>query len=98
MKRPPDIQINQFQLAILFDNEQKKEYKFMLDEGIYCGHCRGKAEKGIVVLEIHLTDLNDILVHGTCNVCNSKVSRIMEFGEDKEFYERATKFRKAIKK
>jgi hypothetical protein len=97
MSRPPEIQINQFQLAILLDDEQKQGYKFMLDEGVFCAHCGGIAQKGIVVEEIYLTNLNDIMVRGTCNVCNGKVCRIMEFGEDKAFYEKATDFRKAIR-
>ena len=28
MKRPPEIPINQFQLAILLDEERKQDYKF----------------------------------------------------------------------
>ena len=51
-----------------------------------------------MVKEIYLTNLNDIMVRGTCNICNGKVTRIMEFGDDKEFYKKANEFRKAIKK
>ena len=91
-----EIPINQFQLAILINDKQKHIYKFMLDEGVYCTSCGDMASKGIVVQEIYLTNLNDILVRGTCNVCNGKVARVIEFGEDKEFYEKATNFRKTI--
>jgi len=96
MSRPPEIPINQFQLAILLNDEQKVGYKFMLDMGVFCDHCGGRAENGIVVEEIFLTNLNDIMVRGTCKVCNGKVARIMEFGEDNTFYEKAMKFRKDI--
>jgi len=96
MKRPPEIRINQFQLAILLDDEQKQGYKFILEKGVFCAHCGGTALKGIVVEEIYLTHLNDIMVRGTCNVCNGKVCRIMEFGEDMAFYDKAMKFRKDI--
>ena len=96
-RRPPEISINRFQLAILLNEKQKQDYQFMLDEGVFCGHCGGVAQKGIVVTEIYLNSLNDIIVHGTCKVCNGKVSCTMEFGEDKAFYEKANDFRKAIR-
>ena len=49
MKRPPEIPINRFQLAILLNEKQKQDYQFMLDEGVFCGHCGGVAQKWIVV-------------------------------------------------
>jgi hypothetical protein len=97
MKRPPEIQINQFQLACLLDEEQMGFYKEVLADNVFCGHCGGVASKGIVVQEIFLTDLNDILVRGTCKVCNGKVARILEFGKDKAFYEKANDFRNSIR-
>lgn len=97
MKSSIKIPINQFQLAVLLNEEQKQIYKFMLDEGVLCSQCGDIAAKGIEVKEIYLTKLNDIMVCGTCNVCNVKVARIMEFGEDKAFYEKASDFRKTIK-
>ena len=96
MKRSPEIPINQFQLAILLDEERKQDYKYFLNEGVFCSHCGGVAKKGIVVTEIYLTSLNDIVVRGTCNVCNGIVAHTMEFGEDEAFYEEANDFRKAI--
>lgn len=96
MKRPPEIPINQFQLAILLNEEEKQVYKSILAEGVLCRHCGGIAQIGIVVQEIFLNDLNDILVRGYCKQCNGKVARILEFGENKEFYDKAMKFRKAI--
>ena len=96
MKRPIEIQINQVQLATLLDEKHKQDYKFLLEQGVICVHCDGIAKKGIVVEAIYLTHLNDIRVSGTCKVCNGKVGRIMEFGEDKTFYERANDFRKAL--
>ena len=96
MKRPPEIQINQFQLAILLDNSQKEFYNYVLADNVFCGHCGGVAGKGIIVDEIYLTSLNDVMVRGICRVCNGKVARCLEFGEDKAFYNRATDFRKSI--
>lgn len=96
MIRPPEIPINRFQLAILLNEQQKQDYQFMLDEGVFCSHCGGVAEKGIVVTEIFLNSLNDIFVCGTCKVCSGKVACTMEFGEDEAFYENANAFRKTI--
>lgn len=96
MNKPHEIQLNQFQLNILLNEEQKQDYTFLLEKGVYCKQCEGIADKGIVVEEVFLTNLNDIKVCGTCKVCSGKVARIMEFGEDRAFYEKADDFRKAI--
>ena len=96
MKRQPQIKINQFQLAILLNDKEKQNYRYLIEEGVFCIRCLDTAICGIVVEEIFLNDLNDIYVRGTCTICNGKVGRIMEFGEDKAFYERANIFRKAI--
>ena len=98
MKSTIEIPINQFQLAILLNEEQKVSYKFMLENGVFCVQCGSICEKGIEVEKIYLTNLNDVKVQGVCKVCNGKVVRIVEFGEDKAFYEKATNFRKSIKK
>jgi hypothetical protein len=96
MKQPPEIPINPFQLAILLNDEQKDFYSYVLAENVFCCNCGGSAIKGIEVKEIFLTNLNDVLVRGTCNECNGKVARIFEFGEDKAFYEKANRFRNSI--
>ena len=93
MGRPPEIQINRFQLALLLDNSQRGVYDEVLANNVFCSHCGGIAQKGIVAEDIYLTRLNDIMVRGTCKACNGKVARILEFGEDKTFYEKANNFR-----
>jgi hypothetical protein len=98
MKRLPEIQINPFQLALLLDDEQKSFYNSILVENVFCTQCKGIAIKGIVIEEIFLTDLNDIMVRGTCNVCESKVARNIEFGADNAFYKKALKFRNTVLK
>ena len=97
MKRPPEIKINQFQLAVLLNDEQKKFFDTVIADNVFCSQCGGTCTKGINISEIFLTDLNDIMVNGTCNTCKGKVARIMEFGEDKEFYDKAMDFRNSIK-
>ena len=96
MSRQKDIQINKFQLNILLNDEQKDGFNYLLNNGVFCSSCKGICTKGVEVTEIFLNTLNDIMVKGTCKVCNGKVTRIMEFGEDKAFFEKATEFRKAI--
>ena len=96
MNRPPEIVLNRFQLNVLLNEEEKDNYRFLLNYGVFCVHCEGICEEGVDVLEIKLTPLNDIMIHGICKVCKGKVTRIMEFGDDKAFYERAIKFRNAL--
>jgi len=95
MKRQKQIKINQFQLNVLLNDEQKEDFNYLLENGVYCSTCNGTA-KGVTVEEIHLNTLNDIMVHGICGKCKGKVTRIMEFGEDKIFFEKANNFRKSI--
>jgi len=68
----------------------------LLNEGVFCSPCGGVDQKGIVGTGIFLNSLNDIMVRGTCNVCNGIVVHTLDFGEDKAFYEEANDFRKAI--
>jgi hypothetical protein len=96
MSRLKEIQINPFQLKRLLNKEQWKDYNYLLEQGVFCSTCGGRAIKGIKVAEIYLTNLNDILVRGTCKVCGGKVARIMEFGEDKVFFEMANAFRASL--
>ncbi|MBP7506208.1 MAG: hypothetical protein KA807_00180 [Prolixibacteraceae bacterium] len=98
MNRQSEIQISWFQLVFLLDEERMHDYNYLLEKGVFCVHCRGVAEKGIVVEKIYLTSLNDIMVKGKCKVCNGNVARIMEFGEDEEFFSKANVFRKSIGK
>lgn len=97
MNKPQEIQLNQFQLSILLNDEQRQGYTFLLEKGVYCKQCGGIAPKGVIVEKVFLTNLNDLKVCGTCKACNGEVTRIMEFGEDRAFYEKADEFRKAIR-
>ncbi|MCF8303109.1 MAG: hypothetical protein K9I94_07525 [Bacteroidales bacterium] len=60
------------------------------------GRASGKWVQGFVntnIDEIFLNNLNDIHVKGTCKFCNGYVARTLEFGEDKDFYDKAVDFR-----
>ena len=41
----PEIKINKFQLSILLDRETKKEFDFLLNNGVYCSNCNGICPK-----------------------------------------------------
>lgn len=96
MKLPPEIRINQFQLAVLLNDEQKDLLDAVIAGNVFCAHCGGLCKSGITIEEVFLTDLNDIHVTGTCNTCKGKVARLIEFGEDQKFYNKAMDFRKSI--
>ncbi|HBG57527.1 hypothetical protein [Proteiniphilum sp. UBA1028] len=93
MKKPPEIKINKFQLAVLLDKVNKEFYHFVIANSVYCSNCNAIAVEGIEVDEVFLTDLNDIKVRGRCRVCNGEVARLFEFGKDREFYDKANKLR-----
>jgi hypothetical protein len=97
MNKIPDLKINRFQLNVLLTKDQKEGLNYILNHGVYCVTCRGSYNKGMEVIDTFLTSLNDIMVKGTCKVCQGKVTRIIEFGEDQDFFNKANNFRKSIK-
>ena len=66
------------------------------DTNVFCMTCSSVCEEGIKIDSIFLNELNDILVKGTCNKCGNNVARTLEFGENKEFNNKANKLRKSI--
>ena len=91
-----EIKLNQFQLNILLNQEEKEDYQYILNLGIYCVRCEEMCPKGVEVIDNILNSMNDILIKGRCKKCGKTVKRFIEFGEDREFYERAQAFRKSI--
>jgi|SRR5690554_5468324 Zn-finger nucleic acid-binding protein len=97
MKGLPEIPINLFQLAVLLDEVERHFYNVVIDSYVYCAQCRGVASEGVEVEKIFLNSVNDIRVEGRCRKCNGEVGRLFEFGEIKEFYEKACHFRESIR-
>lgn len=97
MKRQKDIIINQNQLTVLLSEEEMQSYSYLLEHGVFCTTCMDSCAKGVAVEEVHLDYHNDIKAVGTCRACGGKVARIMEFGEDQDFYKRANRFRESVK-
>ena len=96
MKELSEIQINQFQLAVLLDEEERHFYNVVVEGFIYCSQCRGFAGEGVEVESIYLDSLNDIRVEGRCRKCGGRVVRLFEFGGKKVFNEKARRFRQSI--
>ena len=93
----PEIQINKFQLGILLTGLDKKFFNCIIENNIYCSHCKNFAIKGILVDTIYLTKLNDVRVFGRCKICNYEVARLFVFGKEKIFGVKANKLRESIK-
>jgi hypothetical protein len=91
-----EIKLNSFQLNVLFGEQEKEDYQYILKYGIYCSKCEEICMRGVDINAHYLNSLNDILIKGTCKVCGNPVNRFIEFGDDKEFYERAMNFRRSI--
>lgn len=98
MTTSSNININRFQLSAILDEEQKEDFNYLLEFGVNCNGCGGNCSQGIEITEMFLDSRNDIMIRGNCKACNGKVARVMEFGEDKEFYKKANSFRKSIGK
>ena len=96
MERQKDIIISESQLDLLLNDSEKEGYNFLLKKGVHCTTCKEICSQGVEVLEIHLNPLNDIMIHGTCKACGGKVTRIMEFGEDRQFFKKANNFRELL--
>ncbi|WP_282124952.1 hypothetical protein [Marinifilum flexuosum] len=96
MSKFKEIKLNQFQLNVLLDEEEKAAYDYIVQEGTYCVHCKEMCTKGVDVKENFLNDMNDILIKGTCKICNGRVSRFIEYGEFDDFREKALRFRISI--
>lgn len=91
-----EIEINTFQLNILLDKTDKNGFDYLLNNGVYCSNCNSICSKVEKNYNICLTKLNDIKIEGKCAKCKTKVVRIMEFGENENFYKRAINLRKSI--
>ncbi len=98
MKRLKEIKLNEFQLNVLLSEEEKYGYRYLLQNGIYCNGCHDICNKGVELDSVKLDKLNDIVVEGSCNACGHQVVRVIEFGENPEFFEKAMNFRKSLQK
>ena len=96
MKDKEEITLNHFQLNVLLDEEREKIYNHLLENGVFCNTCKDNCPEGVQVEQLFLTKQNDIKIKGKCKKCQSDVTRILEFGLDREFYKMADDFRESI--
>lgn len=96
MKKLKEIKISRFQLNVLLNKEEKEGFGYLLKHGVYCTTCGGICSEGVLNYTVSLNWLNDIVIEGECAVCGQRVTRIMEFGEDKSFFEKAMDFRESL--
>jgi hypothetical protein len=94
MKERKTIKINDFQLIILLNKEEQKDFHIFQNNS-FCSTCM--EERPLTnVQEILLNDLNDIMVEGICPICGGKMARYMAFGDNQAFSDKADLFRKQI--
>lgn len=49
MNKQKNIQINPFQLNRLLDENEKEDFQFLLDHGVFCNQCELICENGVAV-------------------------------------------------
>jgi hypothetical protein len=96
MGKLKEMSLDLVQLNCLFNREEKDAYDFLLKNGVFCTRCNTICTEGVNVASVSLNWMNDIVVEGNCNVCGQSVTRIIEFGENQEFFIKAMEFRSSI--
>ena len=96
MGKLKELSLNSVQLSNLLSEEEKDTYEFLLQQGVYCTSCRSICKEGVEVTSVTLNWLNDVVVNGRCKVCEQKISCVMEFGENQNFFIKAMEFRSSV--
>ena len=95
--RLPEIPISLHEVKTLMGNNFHF-FESITSNNIFCANCTiDKKIVGMNIREIYLSNLNDVMAKGICKECGGRVARVMETGEDPDFYKRAMAFRKAKK-
>lgn len=88
-----EIPISLYDVRTLF-GKMFPFFEWMVKEKVICANCFDtKGMLGMDIQEVYLSDLNHIIVKGICKECGGKVSRVLETGEDPNFYKQAMIFR-----
>ncbi len=96
MKHLKKIQLDEFQLERLLNDEEKRTYRFIIDTNVFCTHCEDTCPEGVDIESVWLNRFNDIHTDGRCRFCGNGVTRIIEFGANESFYDKAMEFRKSL--
>lgn len=97
MKKLEDLKINIFKLNLLLDEDDNIDLEYLLEIGVYCSNCKGICSGIEKNYDIYLTPANDVRVEGKCIDCKNDVARILEFGDNKDFFDKAIELRKMLK-
>lgn len=89
-----EIEIGPFQLQVMFGPSWKEDLEIAVNS-IFCD-C-GAQTKRLVDYKSYLNDLNDVILKGLCNSCNTIAARYIETGERKGIEKIANKIRQLNK-
>ncbi len=93
MSNKREIEINGEDLKFIYGDGYEL-FKQKIIPNCNCGRCDSHYQSTIVNYKIFLNDLNDIILKGYCQKCNSPVNRYVETGEVEEYHDRIEKVRK----
>lgn len=86
-----EVEIDSFQLQIMFGPSYKEDIEIAVNS-IFC-NC-GAQSKKLVNYTSYLNNLNDVILKGSCNSCNTIAARYIETGERKGIEKIANRIRK----
>ncbi|MBD0777861.1 hypothetical protein HPE56_08650 [Maribacter sp. ANRC-HE7] len=89
-----EIEIGPFQLQLMFGPSWKEDIEIAVNS-IFCD-C-GAQTKKLVEYKSYLNDLNDVILKGLCNSCNTIAARYIETGERRGIEKIANKIRRLNK-
>jgi Fe-S oxidoreductase len=98
MKHLEKIRLNESQLELLLNDEEKRTYRVIMETNVFCMNCEDICPKGVDIESVWLNSFNNIHTDGRCRFCGNGVTRIIEFGENESFYSKALEFRKSLTK
>jgi heterodisulfide reductase subunit C len=96
MKKLKEIKLSRIQLDVLLNRQEKDDFGYLLKHGVYCTRCNEICTNGVLNYTVWLNWLNDIVLEGECAVCGQKVTRVIEFGENKSFFDKAMDYRESL--
>ncbi|MCC6834342.1 MAG: hypothetical protein IT213_05085 [Cytophagales bacterium] len=81
-REPGEIEIQMEDVEIIMGNDIIHLGR-LLNNSIYCPHCRNGYTGAIDNYRIYLNKLDDIIFEGQCTKCKNRVARYIETGETK---------------
>lgn len=79
------VKISESDLKFILEDEFEEIYDLAKNNS-FCMTCVGDNEYEMNVEEIHLDRLNDVIFHGKCSNCSGRMARLVEIGEQKQYF------------